>query len=300
MLGLGTVAVDELIVADQFPKPDTKVRVRHAERQLGGLTAIALVAAARAGARTAFAGVLGKDELSTYAISQMRGEGVNLRSVLLRENFPPVHSFVVVDAKAGTRNVFSHRAVVYNLPSHWPPRELILSSRVLFVDHSALPAMIRAAKIARSSSIPVVADVERDSGPQFKTLIRLVDHLILSEAFALRYTGAKTARAALKELWTDDRSTVVITRGAGGCVYIDAEAPGRIQVQRAFSIKALDTTGCGDVFHGVYAAALARGLDLQSRIQLASAAAALKTRMLGAQAGIPTYHDIAAFLKRRT
>ena len=48
-------------------------------------------------------------------------------------------------------------------------------------------------------------------------------------------------------------------------------------------MNVVDTTGCGDVFHGAYAWALARGIDIPERIRLASAAAAVKaTRFPGA------------------
>jgi sugar/nucleoside kinase (ribokinase family) len=53
-------------------------------------------------------------------------------------------------------------------------------------------------------------------------------------------------------------------------------------------VTVVDTTGCGDVFHGAYAAGLSRGLALPERIRFASAAAALKARGRGGQAGIPT------------
>ena len=61
ILGMGCVAVDELLYVPSFPVPDTKMRVRHRERQCGGLAATALVAAARAGARCTYAGTLGDD-----------------------------------------------------------------------------------------------------------------------------------------------------------------------------------------------------------------------------------------------
>ncbi len=59
----------------------------------------------------------------------------------------------------------------------------------------------------------------------------------------------------------------------------------------------MDTTGCGDVFHGAYAAGLARGLDLAERVRLASAAAAIKATRPGGQKGIPTRDEVEAFLK---
>jgi sulfofructose kinase len=60
----------------------------------------------------------------------------------------------------------------------------------------------------------------------------------------------------------------------------------------AFAVDVVDTTGCGDVFHGVYAAALAEGLPLEKRVKLASAAAALKAMQPGGQRGIPRREDV--------
>src|SRR5206468_4095602 len=68
ILGLGAVAVDDFIYLEAYPAPDAKARVLRRERNCGGLTAIALVAAARLGARCAYAGVLGRDESSGFAV----------------------------------------------------------------------------------------------------------------------------------------------------------------------------------------------------------------------------------------
>ena len=47
VLGLGIAAVDDLLYVDAYPRPDSKVAVRARQRQGGGLTATALVAAAQ-------------------------------------------------------------------------------------------------------------------------------------------------------------------------------------------------------------------------------------------------------------
>ncbi len=75
VLGLGAVAVDDLLYVDAYPAPESKVRLRHRLRQCGGLTGTALVAAARLGARCAYAGLLGHDELSAYVIEGLRRGG---------------------------------------------------------------------------------------------------------------------------------------------------------------------------------------------------------------------------------
>ena len=59
------------------------------------------------------------------------------------------------------------------------------------------------------------------------------------------------------------------------------------------------TTGCGDVFHGAYAACIARDLDVAESIRFASATAALKAMQPGGRAGIPDRVTVEKFLAGR-
>jgi sugar/nucleoside kinase (ribokinase family) len=71
-------------------------------------------------------------------------------------------------------------------------------------------------------------------------------------------------------------------------------------IQPAFPVNVVDTTGCGDVFHGAYAAALAANFPLEKRLKFASAAAALKAQVRGGQAGCPSRTEVEAFLSARS
>ena len=77
VLGLGVTAVDDLLYVAEYPLPDTKTHVSSSERQCGGLTATALVAAARLGSACAYAGVLGEDDLSQYVLRRFEAEGID-------------------------------------------------------------------------------------------------------------------------------------------------------------------------------------------------------------------------------
>jgi sugar/nucleoside kinase (ribokinase family) len=297
ILGFGCVAVDDLIYVEAFPPPDAKTAVLRTQRQCGGLTATALVAGARLGSSCAYAGVLGTDELSAFAVERMQREGISLAHLRQRAEAGPVHSFIVVDQTRQTRNIFFDASQAVGADPDWPEARVIESARVLFVDTFGLDGMIRAARLARAAQIPVVADFERGAGPQFSELLGLIDHLILSQSFAQKLTGISDPAAAAKSLWTSDRAVVVITCGADGCCYLTAREG--LKHQPAFKVKAVDTTGCGDVFHGAYASTLARGFGLAERIRFASAAAALKTTEPGGQAGIPTRAAVERFLQEQ-
>lgn len=293
VVGLGAVTIDDLIYVESYPPPDAKVPVLRSQRQCGGLTGTALVAAARLGAKCAYAGILGTDALSTYLTECMQSECIDMSQVIRRPGVYPIHSTIVVDETRHTRNVFVDLSGGSGADEAGPHPELLLSTRVLFVDHIGVPGMIRAASICRNASIPIVADFERNTGPDFEALLALVDHLIVSQSFAEKLTGSKTPAEAARKLWSPHREIVVVTCGSAGCWYL---ARGSVCHQAAFEVVPVDTTGCGDVFHGAYAATLAEGVALPERIIFASAAAALKATQPGGQSGIPTRTAVRAFL----
>lgn len=297
ILGLGCVAVDDLLYVTRYPAADSKQQVLRRDRQCGGLTATALVAASRMGARCAYAGTLGQDELSEFAVQRLAAEQVDLGYLQRRDGSRPIHSTIIVDEAERTRTIFYDLSGAAPAKPDWPPEEAILAARVLFVDHFGIEGMLRAVRIARAAGIPVVADFESQPRGGFAELVALVDHPIVSYDFARRWTGKNDPGAAALALWSPNRQAVVITWGVQGCWYIGADAPQAVCHQPAFPVEVLDTTGCGDVFHGVYAAGLVRGLALPDRVRWAAASAALKATRPGGQMGIPTRAAVDHFLK---
>ena len=297
VLGLGCTAVDDLVYVSGYPPADTKLQVNRRERHCGGLTATALVAAARLGCRAAYAGTLGDDPESAFVRETFAREGVDTRHVVPRRGARPVRSVIVVDESAGTRTILYDVREANGAHPRLPARELVERSRVLLVDRFGVPGMIRAARLARSAGRAVVADLEYRQQPRFAELQALADHLIVSEGFARELTGATDAAEAVTRLWREDRAVVVVTCGERGCWWLDAASP-EPQHLPAFPVTAVDTTGCGDVFHGAYAAALAKGLPLAERLRVAAAAAALKATQPGGQPGIPTWRALQQFLRQ--
>lgn len=299
VLGCGCVAVDDLLMVDAYPPVDARVPVRRWERHCGGLTATALVAAVRLGSRCRYVGVVGRDELSEFALAALRREGIDVTHVRRSARARPVHAVIVVSEKSGTRNIFFQRDPSPVDGTSRSLRRLIQDTRVLFVDDVDVESSLAAARIARKAGIPVVADCENGVSPRCGELLKEVGHLILSLDVARRLVGAVPPSKLLGGLWSKNREVVVVTDGAKGCWYLEGAKKGRICHQRAFRVKAVDTTGCGDVFHGAYASALARGAGLVERLRFASAVAALKATRRGGQQGVPDRNAVERFLEGR-
>jgi sugar/nucleoside kinase (ribokinase family) len=276
VLGLGCAAVDDLLYVPSFPLADKKVRAAPGLRRCGGLTGTAIVTAARLGARCAYAGCLGTDEYSQHVASNFTSEGVDISHAPRLAAARVVHSTIVVGKDCGSRNVFFEDQGTIGAHDSLPSEEVIRQSKVLFIDHLGMQGNLRAVRAARSAGVAVVADFEDDSSPLFPAVLKLVDHLVLSEDFALRITRQSSAAEAALALWEPNRVAVLVTCGARGCWSVSAKSGSQAFPHAAFPISAADTTGCGDVFHGAYSASLAFGDPLRERIRFAAAAAALK------------------------
>ncbi len=296
ILGIGCATVDDLLFVGAYPPADAKVRVSRTDRQGGGLTGTALVAAARLGARCAYAGILGDDEVSRFIRATFEREDVDLRHVVHRADASPLHSVIIVDETHETRTIFFHTAGAAGADEHAPAADVIRSAKVLFVDQGGIPGMLRAAAIAREAGLAIVADFESGDLPRFGELLALVDHLIVPAHFAREITDLSDPAAAARALWLKGTDTVAVTCGRDGAWFVHRSNPQEARLQPAFVVNTVDTTGCGDVFHGAYAAALARGLAVEERMRLAAATAAIKSTRPGGQKGIPTLPAVEKFL----
>ena len=294
VLGFGCATIDELLYVDEWPERERKTPVRHIETQGGGLGATALVAAARMGARCAYAGMLGFDETSKRVAQILEAENIDLQLVRWHEDAGAIRAFVVVDTSHNSRNVFFKRPALVGTPPDTPREEEIAASRCAFVDHYGGEGTVRLCEIARRAGVPVVADIERSDVPAFEAFFPLIGHPILSRGFASRFTGESDPAAMVRALWNSHREVVVVTCGEEGAYFSD---DGR-QVEHlpAFETMVVDTTGCGDCFHGVYCATLAWEFSLWERIRWASAAASLKARVTGAQKGLPRREEVEALV----
>ena len=151
------------------------------------------------------------------------------------------------------------------------------------------------ARVAREGGGRVVADLFRLDGP-YSALVPLVDALIIPEEAGALLAGAPDFPRALRILADLGPSMPAVTVGPRGCWYL---AEGAVFHCAAFPVSVVDTTGCGDSFHGAFAYALSRGFDVHESVRFSSAVAALKATKLGGRSGLPTLEEVTSFLEAR-
>ena len=80
-----------------------------------------------------------------------------------------------------------------------------------------------------------------------------------------------------------------MTRGAAGAIIREAHSQREVGAPR---VGVIDTTGAGDTFCGVLAAALAARLELDKAVALAVEAAARSVTVAGAREGMPRRSEL--------
>jgi sulfofructose kinase len=296
VLGFGAVAVDDLIYLDRYPEADEKMRMRGQARDGGGMAGTALVTAAKLGATATWAGVLGFDDLSVWTLEEFSKARVDTGPVIRFGAARPIHSIILVERVAGTRTIlYSFDGVQQLTPDEVSP-EMIAEARVVFLDHTVGDLAPHILRLAQEAAVPTVADLEQ-LGEGVGDAVREVDHLIVGMAFANAATGEKTSEGALRTLVALRRHLPLTAVTADGHGYWWIEGgESEIHHRPALSVDVVDTTGCGDVFHGAYAAELARGTPVARALEVANVAAGLKATRPGGRNGIPSWADVQARL----
>jgi sulfofructose kinase len=289
VLCAGHACFDLTFLAPRHPDPDEKMFVDGLVMCGGGPAANASVAAARLGCRSAFAGYLGNDVWGSLHAEELIREGV-ATDFVVRGN-DPTPLAVVLAKPDGLRTVLNFKGNTKPLPAGSLDFSSLTAKVVLFdgYEPDLSPPL---AKEARSRGIKTVLD----SGSVHegtRALIGLADYVVCSERFAREWTGLSDPASAADKL-SDLAPSVVVTLGERGLVWKNADGAGRMP---AFSVKAADTTGAGDAFHGAFAAGLASGLPWEDCLKFSSAAAALCCTRIGARTGLPTKERVDEFLK---
>jgi ribokinase len=278
---------------DKYPKSGAKIDATGLTIQGGGPIPTAMVTLARLGMKPGLIAAVGDDIFGEFVTKELVKENVDI-SCIIRRKTPTALASGWIEQRTGKRTI------VLNLEISIEAEDIRLKSlpdtRAVHLDGRFMPACLKLARWARRKKIPVIFDIGSMRN-DVSELIRFTDQMVCAEDFALPFTHAKNPKDAILRLKNRCPGTVVVTSGTKGSLGYD-ESSGFV-FQRAFSVKAVDTTGAGDTYHGAYIFGMLRGWNLKRRMEFASAVAAIKCTRPGGRTGIPGYRQVVQFLKER-
>ena len=293
VVGMGLNSVDFLCITPEFPKFNSKMKMLQFSRQGGGQVATALVALSRWGVKTKYIGKMGDEELGQFSLRSLREEGVDVSSVTIEPDTPNQMAMIIVDGPTGERTILWDRDERLMYREGELRKADICSGRLLHLDGHDIRAALRAARWAKEERIPTVIDLDKVEALTLE-LIREIDFVVTSARFPTLFTGISDREKAFRELQKQTPGFLCATLGHEGAM---ALVDGQILYAKGVKMKAVDTTGAGDVFHAGFIYGLLQNWEVEEILRFANAAAALKCRDLGGRRGIPTLEAVQQFLK---
>ncbi len=291
VIGFGQCCLDILGQTSSYPELDQKAELNSLLVQGGGPVGTALVTLSRLGVPVTMVGAVGDDEFGRQIREGLLNEGVDCTYLAQSSGASSQVAFISVDDD-GHRNIFWYRGTASPVVPKSFQTLLSNSIRILHLDGLHLETTIVAAEMARSLDVLTVLDAGT-LRPGMERLLPLIDHLVVSEKFASQTND--NPEMALKQLAGCGAQAITITLGKKGS--LSRSTDGQTFRQPAFKVDVVDTTGCGDVFHGGYIFGLLQGWPLPQTVRFASACAALKTRALGGRTAIPALQEVENFLR---
>ena len=293
--GVGAAGLDHLNLIEAYPQEDGSTHITQMISQGGGACATAIVAAHRLGMHGQMIASVGDDENGKMILSGLDQEGIDTTMIEIVPSGISPHSEIMVNPETGTRTKFVCNNTLPPIEWNRDQIALIRNSDILHVDGTRYDNAMAAIRIARDNNIPVSVDgchMEED-----RELNRLMasqaDILIMNARYPKLVAKTETTEEALEYFAGIGPKVVISTQGTKGCLaWID----GKVEVFPAYSVKAVDSTGAGDVFHGAFLASYMKDGDIRRAVRYASIAAALKCTQVGGRAGIPTDKEICSYL----
>ena len=291
LLVCGSLNLDLVSQVPHLPQPGETLAATALARLPGGKGLNQAVAAARYGAKVAMLGALGADSEGQMLRAVLEAEGIMHEGVATLDH--PTGLALINVAAQGDNAIVIHGGAnrvlsALQVQAAMRPARVYLAQ--LEVPLDALQVFFGTTPQQSSLRILNAAPATNDA----IALLTQIDLLIVNEIELQQLANPHTEHTdtllgedcapLARRLLTHSLRTVIVTLGAQGARVIDADHDTPIA---APPVSVVDTTGAGDCFCGVLAAALAEGVPLIAAATRAVNAASQAVQALGAIAAMP-------------
>ncbi|MCS6781137.1 MAG: PfkB family carbohydrate kinase [Geminicoccaceae bacterium] len=292
-LAVGIAVLDQVFLVPALPTGPAKHLATGYREILGGMAANAAATAARLGARSRLLSRVGDDSAGTRIVDELAAHGVVFDDVERVAGMRSSCSAVILDA-SGERVLVNHAPEELLERAPAPPPSTYGAFDAVLVDGRWPAAAVRALELARSRRVPGLADLDHAMRePEATALLAAASHIAFSRDGLMRWTGETDPLAGLAAIRQRTRGALAVTLGGEGVLFV---ANDRLDHLPAFPVRAVDTLGAGDTFHGALLVALAEGTAWCQALRFAAAAAALRCTRPGGRRAFPSRAEVEALL----
>lgn len=274
---IGAVNVDLVVQVQRLPVTGETVTDGTFSRHHGGKGGNQAVGAARAlgdAGDVVMICSVGRDDLGLQALDALRAERITLEPAEPLSERPTGVALILVD-RSGENQIAVAPGANDTLHPHTVREALERSMPSVVLASLEVPdaAVVAAADWCHERDVAFVLNPAPMNTQLVRDLHDQIAYLIPNER-ELEQLGDAVSGAV-----------VIETRGPDG---VTVHGPGGDEQLAAPAVDAVDTTGAGDCFCGVFAAGRAEGRPLREAVERAIAAAAVSVTVAGAREGMPT------------
>ena len=245
-LFVGLTTLDFIYGTDHYPQANQKVVAQDYLTAAGGPATNAAVSFSYFGNQGRLLTVLGQHPLTQLIRADLEDYPVKIVDLIPeKSDIPPVSS-IIVTAATGERSVISINALKSQGRKSKIPKDILNKIDIILIDGHQIEVSLAIAKLAKSNQIPVVID-GGSWKPDLEKVLPLVDYAICSANFYP--PQCRNYRDVFDFLQKMGISHIAITQGEQPIQYLYQGEISNIPIP---SIKAIDTLGAGDIFHGAF------------------------------------------------
>ena len=291
---IGSSNVDLTARVRTLPRPGETIGGARLHQANGGKGANQAVAAARLGADVTFLTCLGNDANGEMLSAQFAAEGIDTSKIKFSAT-PTGTALIFVDDNAENCIAVAPGSNNDLLPADVEGiRDSISGAAYMLLQlEIPMPTVDKAILLADEAGVRTILN-PAPMAPLSDGILKHVWLLTPNQTEAHSLTGIavndeEDARKAADALLSKGVGNVIITMGSKGSLVC---TPWETTFVPARKVKAVDTTGAGDVYNGALVAALAEGKSLVSAARIATAASAVAVTRMGAQTSAPHRNEL--------
>lgn len=290
---IGHAAYDITIPVEGYPLENTKNRVANRIECGGGPACNAAYLLGCWGSDVEFIGVVGNDLYGKKIKEELEHAHVKTGHMQLNENYETTSSFIIANTEIGSRTILTYRPH----EMEWSGNLLLDKPDVILIDGQEYELSKKILK-ENPDAISII-----DAGRPVDEVIELshmVSYLVCSHEFAesltnttLKHATKETLESCFIKMEEIFKNHIIITLESTGSLYRDKDT---IKLMPAIKVKAVDSTGAGDLFHGAFTYAISKKLPIEKVMQIATVAGGISVTKLGGRNSVATKEEMRSYI----
>ncbi len=297
-------------------------------KSVGGCPANIAIGTARLGLKSALLTRVGDEQMGRFIQEQLRREGVSTEGITVDKDRMTALVLLAVEAEGVSPMIFVRTDCADMALSEDDVDEaFVASSRAIVVTgtHFSRPhseaAQRKAIRIAKANGGKVVFDIDYRPNlwglgghaegfgryvksdavsEKLKTVLADCDLIVGTEEEIMIASGVDDVLGALKTIRALSPATIVLKRGAMGCIVYDGPISDDLEdgiVGKGFPIEVFNVLGAGDAFMSGLLRGWLGGESLQTAATWANACGAFAVSRLLCSPEYPTWQELRFFLE---